>query len=71
MKYNFEVRFTYPILTNFGVVFRVERVVCGESDGNMKYVDRQVCFTRIGNKFLAHLSAEKIALPYDVFSLIC
>ena len=33
----FEVRFTYTKKsTNFGAVFRVERVVCAKSDGNMK-----------------------------------
>ena len=57
-------------MTNFGAVFRVERVVWGKSDGNMKDAHGQFWVTQIGLKFLAHLSAEKIAFPCEVFSKI-
>ena len=50
--------------TNFGAVSIVERVVCGESDGNIKDAHGQSWPTQIGIKFLAHLSTEKIAKFY-------
>ena len=55
-------------LTNFGAVSIVERVVWGKSDGNIKDAHGQAWLTQIGIKFLAHMSAEKIAFPCKVFS---
>ena len=43
-------------LTNFRAVSIVERVVWGKSIGNMKDAHGQYWLTRIGIKFLAHLS---------------
>ena len=54
--------------TNFGAVSIVEGGVCGKSDGNIKDAHGQDWHTRIGLKFRAHLSAEKIAFPCEVFS---
>ena len=45
-------------MTNFRAVSIVERVVCGESDGNIKDAHVQAWPTRIGIKFLAHMSAR-------------
>ena len=56
--------------TNFGAVSIVERVVCGKSDGNIKDTQGQAWPTRIIIKFLAHMSAEKIEFPCEVFSKI-
>ena len=54
--------------TNFGAVSIVEWVVSGKSAGNMKHNHRQAWPTRIGIKFLANMSAEKIVFPCEVFS---
>ena len=48
----------------------VERVVCGKSDGTIKYAHGQASPTQIGIKFLAHLSTEKISFPCEVFSKV-
>ena len=40
----------------------------GTSDGNIKDANGQAWPTQIGIKFLAHMSAEKIAFPCKVFS---
>ena len=58
-------------MTNFGAVSIVERVVLGKSNENIKDAHGQAWLTRIGIKFLAHMSAEKIAFPCEVFSKIC
>ena len=55
-------------LTNFGEVFIVDRVVCSKSDGNIKDAEGQGWVTRFEIKLLAHLSAEEIAFPCEVFS---
>ena len=55
-------------LTNFEGVFIVDRVVCGKSDGNIKDAEGQVWAPRVEIKLIAHLSAEEIAFPCEVFS---
>ena len=57
-------------MTNLRAVFIVERVVWGKSDGNIKDAHGQAWLTRIGIKFLAHLSAEKIVFPCEVLSKV-
>ena len=65
-KSNFRVR-CFQKFTNFGAVSIVERVVWGKSDGNIKDAHGQASHTQIGIRFLAHLSDEKIAFPWEVF----
>ena len=43
-------------------------MMCGKSDGNIKDCDGQDWDPRIWIKFLAHMSAEEIAFPCEVFS---
>ena len=55
-------------MTNFGAVSIVEQVVCGNNDGHIKDAHGQAWHTQIGIKFLAYLSAVKIAFLCKVFS---
>ena len=43
-------------------------MVCGKSDENIKDAEGQASPTHIGFRFLAHMSAEKIAFLREVFS---
>ena len=54
--------------TQTGGATRVEQVVCGKIDGNIKDAEGQASAPRFEIKLIAQLSAEKIAFPCEVFS---